>query len=57
MLKKASYKVGDPPPEGYIQWHYWAEVQYNGGLRQTQCLICKKWFFPQEKCDCKEIKL
>ncbi len=21
------YKPGDPPPEGYLEWHEWAEVQ------------------------------
>jgi hypothetical protein len=45
------YKVGDPPPAGYMAWHDWASVQYKGGLRQTQGLD-GKWKFPQEKSDC-----
>lgn len=41
------YKVGDPPPTGYVAWHEWARVQYNGGLRQT-CGADGKWRFPKE---------
>jgi hypothetical protein len=42
------YKVGDPPPVGYNDWHEWARVQYEGGLRQKPCGRCNKWVFPQE---------
>ena len=37
-----------PPPSGYREWHEWAEVQYNAGLRQKRCFVCKLWKFPQE---------
>lgn len=42
------YSPGDPPPEGYCQWHEWAQVQYKAGLRQQRCGICSLWKFPQE---------
>jgi uncharacterized OB-fold protein len=43
------YKVGDPCPDGYTQWHEWARVQHRGGLRQAQCPDCGLWLFPQER--------
>lgn len=27
------FKAGDPPPEGYLAWHEWAETQHKAGLR------------------------
>jgi hypothetical protein len=42
-----TFKKGDPPPDGYMDWHAWAEVQYKAGLRQNRCR-CGKWLFPQE---------
>ena len=42
------FKVGDLPPDGYVAWHEWARVQYNGGLRQYHCTTTKKWEFPQK---------
>jgi len=42
------YKPGDMPPEGYIQWHEWAEVQRKAGIKQVTCAHCDKWFTPQE---------
>lgn len=42
------YKVGDPAPTGYNDWHEWAGVQHRGGLRQTRCPDCGRWQFPQE---------
>jgi hypothetical protein len=42
------FKPGDPPPEGYLNWHAWAEVQDKAGLRQKQCSRCGLWKFPQE---------
>lgn len=42
------YKPGDQAPEGYLQWHEWAEDQYKSGLRQKECGKCGKWKFPQE---------
>jgi hypothetical protein len=44
----APYKAGDMPPEGYIEWQDWAEVQTNAGLKQSQCGHCGKFRFPQE---------
>jgi hypothetical protein len=41
-------KPGDPPPEGYMAWHHWAQVQYRAGLRQRTCPSCGLWQFPQE---------
>lgn len=46
--KTAVYKPGDPPPEGYREWHEWARVQANAGLRQKRCGFCLHWCFPQE---------
>lgn len=48
ILEQATYKPGDPAPEGYLAWHEWAEVQRKAGLRQKQCYECGKWRFPQE---------
>lgn len=45
------YKPGDPPPEGYLQWHAWADVQAEAGLEQRQCCDCSLWKFPQEMSD------
>ncbi len=42
------WKAGDQPPEGYLDWHEWAEVQHKAGLRQKTCGRCGKWKFPQE---------
>jgi ribosomal protein S27AE len=42
------YKPGDPRPDGYLNWHAWAEVQDKAGLRQKRCNRCGLWRFPQE---------
>jgi ribosomal protein S27AE len=42
------YKPGDLPPEGYLQWHEWAEVQRKAGIKQRQCPTCGLWRTPQE---------
>lgn len=42
------HKPGDLPPEGYLQWHGWAEVQRKAGIKQAQCPTCKLWRTPQE---------
>lgn len=42
------YKPGDLPPEGYLQWHEWAEVQLKAGIKQTECPTCCLWRTPQE---------
>lgn len=45
------YAPGDPPPDGYCDWHAWAEIQYKSGLRQKRCGICSLFAFPQELSD------
>lgn len=45
---QAEYKPGDLPPEGYLAWHEWAEVQRKAGIRQRQCPGCGLWRTPQE---------
>ncbi len=46
-----SYKPGDQPPEGYLAWHAWAEVQRKAGIKQVQCGKCGLWKTPQELSD------
>jgi uncharacterized OB-fold protein len=48
LLIEQDYKVGDPPPEGYLEWHQWARIQMKGGLRSKKCRRCARWYFPQE---------
>ena len=48
LLLMPDYKTGDPAPEGYLQWHAWADIQMKAGVRQTHCDRCGKWHFPQE---------
>lgn len=43
-----TYRPGDLPPEGYLQWHAWAEAQHKAGIRQVQCPTCGLWRTPQE---------
>lgn len=43
-----AFKPGDPPPEGYREWHAWAQVQHKAGLRQVRCGFCSHYCFPQE---------
>ena len=43
-----NYEPGSMPPEGYVQWHEWAEAQEQAGLRQRQCGCCGLWKYPQE---------
>jgi len=42
------YKPGDPPPDGYLAWHEWADVQRKAGIKQKQCVSCGKWRVPVE---------
>jgi hypothetical protein len=42
------FKPGDLPPEGYLAWHEWAEVQWKAGIRQQACGRCGQWKTPQE---------
>lgn len=46
---RGDYKPGDPPPNGYLDWHAWARVQGRAGLKQLQCQTCHRWLFPQEQ--------
>lgn len=43
-----TFKPGDLPPEGYLAWHEWAEVQRKAGIKQVQCGRCGLWQTPQE---------
>lgn len=45
------YKPGDMPPDGYLEWHEWAEVQRKAGIKQVACGRCGKWKTPQELSD------
>jgi hypothetical protein len=42
------FKPGDLPPEGYLAWHEWAEVQRKAGIKQVECGRCFLWKTPQE---------
>lgn len=48
LLVQSTYKPGDLPPEGYLAWHEWAEVQRKAGIKQVQCGRCALWRTPQE---------
>lgn len=48
MTVQDTYKAGDLPPEGYLAWHEWAEVQRKAGIKQVACGRCGKWKTPQE---------
>jgi hypothetical protein len=48
ILVMPAYEVGSQAPEGYLQWHEWAEIQHKAGLRQVQCGQCLLWRYPQE---------
>ncbi len=48
LLITPTFKVGDPAPSGYLEWHEWAAVQSKAGLRQVFCGTCAKWVFPFE---------
>lgn len=45
------FKPGDQPPEGYLAWHEWAEVQRKAGIKQVECGRCGRWKTPQELSD------
>jgi hypothetical protein len=45
------YKPGDLPPEGYLAWHEWADVQRKAGIKQVECGRCGKYKTPQELSD------
>lgn len=48
LLVTLSYQPGDLPPEGYLQWHAWADVQHRAGIKQVECPTCGLWRTPQE---------
>lgn len=48
LLMQDKYKPGDLPPDGYLAWHEWAEVQVKAGIKQVQCGSCGLWKTPQE---------
>lgn len=51
ILEQDTYQPGDLPPEGYLAWHEWAEVQRKAGIKQVQCGRCGLWKTPQELSD------
>lgn len=50
VLMMPTFKPGDLPPSGYLEWHEWADVQRKAGIRQTVCTKCGIWRTPQEVC-------
>lgn len=46
-----TYKPGDQPPDGYLEWYEWAEMQRKAGIKQVQCISCGIWKTPQELSD------
>ena len=48
ILTQKEYKSGDMPPDGYLAWHEWAEVQRKAGIKQVSCGRCGLWKTPQE---------
>ena len=48
LLAQQDYKPGDLPPDGYLAWHEWAEVQRKAGIKQVECGRCGVWKTPQE---------
>ncbi len=51
LLTQATYKPGDQPPEGYLAWHEWADVQRKAKIKQVECGKCGLWKTPQELSD------
>jgi len=49
-----SHAPGDPPPAGYVNWHEWAEIQIEAGLKAKRCDKCGLWKFPQDRCKHKQ---
>jgi hypothetical protein len=45
---RPTFKPGDLPPPGYLDWHQWADVQRKAGIKQVECGRCSKWKTPQE---------
>jgi len=48
LLAQETYKPGDLPPDGYLAWHEWADVQRKAGIKQVECGECGLWRTPQE---------
>lgn len=40
---------------GYLQWHADAQERYESGQRQSYCLTCHKWRWPDELCEDSEV--
>mgnify|MGYP007044083289 CR=1 FL=1 len=41
-------KKHKPKELGYLQWAQWANKMERMGKKQTQCPICKRWYFKSE---------
>ncbi len=48
ILIAPTFEPGDLPPDGYLAWTEWAEVQRKAGIKQFPCK-CGKWITPQER--------
>ena len=48
LNEQPAFKPGDLPPEGYLAWHEWAEVQRKAEIKQVECGRCGLWKTPQE---------
>ena len=48
LLVQKKYLPGSLPPDGYLEWHEWADVQRKAGIKQVECGMCGKWKTPQE---------
>lgn len=35
---------------GYLQWHYEADRRHKAGQRQSWCVKCGLWRWPDEEC-------
>jgi hypothetical protein len=46
---KRLWPKGCAAPDGYVDWHNWAEAQGAHGLKQERCKRCRRFYFPQEK--------
>lgn len=43
-----TFKPGDKPPKGLMDWWEWARVQHAAKLKQGWCPKHERWEFPQE---------
>ena len=46
--------IASKPPKGYMARQGWAKALMAAGYRQSHCLVCGFWHFPQEQHSCDE---